>query len=78
MRTPAERHSWLVEQGVTEFIETFLKLFKHESEGGRTPGVEVPTRSELRKLFEQTTPEYWLTLPPNEAQSQLEQWKTVE
>ena len=79
--TPAERHSWLVEQGTERFIETFLSLFKHEAAGGRTAGVEAPSKAELRAFFRSTTPDYWAVLgvsDPTEAYSQLQQYDRVE
>ena len=80
-RTEAQRHDWLVEQGTERFIETFLALMKVESAGGRTPGVVLPTKSELRTFFQQTTPDYWAMMgatAPMEAHSQMAQWSRAE
>ncbi len=79
--TPAERHDALVKAGAERYIETYLALMKHMSQGGRTPGINVPSRSDLKMLFESTTPSYWQQLGqqnPEEAQSQLDQWQEVQ
>lgn len=81
MRTPAEREEWLVEQGANRFVETYLSLMKRMSQGGRLPGMNIPTKDELLAIYRQTTPEYWLTLAqtqPAEAQAQFQQFAEVE
>lgn len=79
--TPAERHSWLVQRGTDRFIETFRTLFKNAAEGGRLPGMEVPTKEELLAFFQNTNADYWATLgviAPQEAVGQLQQWQKAE
>ena len=80
MRTEAERHDFLVKQGAERFIETYMTLFARMAEGGRTPGIAIPSKEELRALYESTSPGYWAALAkaaPDEAKSQVEQWKKV-
>ena len=80
MKTEAEKHDYLVRRGAERFIETYLTLFARMAEGGRTPGVSVPSKAELRALYESTNPGYWQalkTVAPDEAQSQIDQWKKV-
>ena len=80
--TPAEKHQWLVKQATERYIDTFLKVFKHEAQGGRVPGIVEPSKAELLAFFnKETTPEYWATLraaDPQEAQSQIDQWTALE
>lgn len=79
--TPAEQHDALVKAGAERYIETYLGLMAHMAEGGRTPGITVPSKADLRTLFENTTPAYWQQLSqqnPQEAQSQLSQWQEVQ
>ena len=80
-RTPSQQYDWLVEQGTERFIETFLRLMKVESEGGRTPGIVLPTKSELRKFYQSTSADYWAMMAataPMEAHSQMAQWSRAE
>jgi hypothetical protein len=76
--TPAELHSKLVAAAADHYADTYLKLMKYEAQGGRLPGVELPSKQQLVDMFTQTTPGYWQSLPPEEAQSQLEQWRSAE
>lgn len=81
MRTPAEREEWLVEMGANRFVDTYLSLMKRMSQGGRLPGMNIPTKDELLAIYRQTTPEYWLQLAatqPAEAQAQYQQFAEVE
>ena len=80
MMTPAERHDWLVKAGADRYVETYMKVMKYMAQGGRTPGIRFPTPKELRALYESTTKDYWQNLnaqDPQEAQSQIEQWKKI-
>lgn len=78
--TPAERHDRLVRIGAERYAETYANLMKYMSQGGRTPGITVPTKAELLNLFQSTNPAYWQQLTaqdPQEAQQQLAQFKKV-
>ena len=68
----------LVKAASERYVETYLTLMKALAAGGRTPGLTLPSPETLRQFFAQTTPEYWQQLPPDEAQSQLRQWKQVQ
>lgn len=79
-RTPAEQLDWLVQQGADRFVETFLKTMQYMSEGGRTPGLVIPSKQELQKFYKNTTDAYWQTLAqadPQGAQDQIAQWKAA-
>lgn len=70
----------LVETGANRFADTFMSVFAYMAQGGRTPGITIPSREELRKIYESTNEQYWQTLhqtDPQEAQSQLEQFQQV-
>ena len=79
-QTPSQRHDWLVKAGAERYAETFAKVMKYMSQGGRTPGITVPTKAELLAIFEQMTPQAWMAIAqqdPAEAQSMLVQYKSV-
>jgi hypothetical protein len=81
VRTEAEKHDYLVQRGAERFIETYLALFARMAEGGRTPGISVPSKAELRALYASTDDGYWAALnkvDPEGAQSQLKQWKQAQ
>ncbi len=78
--SPAERHDWLVKQGAERYAETFAALMKNQSEGGRTPGITVPTKAELLAIFAKMTPQAWAAIAhqnPDEARSMLSQYRQV-
>jgi len=75
MRTPSEQHDYLVKAGRDRFVDTYLKLFAFEAQGGRLPGITLPTRKQLTDFFESTSPGYWQGLESAEAQTQLQQWQ---
>ncbi len=80
-QTPAEKHDWLVQQGAERYVDVFLMVMKHMAQGGRTPGITVPSRQELLDFYHKTTPAYWQALAtqaPEEAQSQVEQFAKAE
>lgn len=80
MNTPADQFDMLVKAGAERFVATFETVFAYMAQGGRTPGITVPSKAELLKIYESTTEQYWKTLhqaDPAEAQSQLEQFTQV-
>lgn len=80
--TPAQMHDRLVDLGANRFVDTYLRLMKDQSAGGRLPGVKIPTKQELLDFYRnETTPEYWQNLAvqdPAEAETQLSQWQKTE
>lgn len=76
-RTPAERNDDLVKEAARRYVAMYQMAMAYLGQGGRTPGVTVPSAAQLRQHFESTNPQYWMSLPPDEQQSQLQQWKGV-
>ena len=80
VRTPAEQLDYLVQQGADRFVETFLSTMRYMSQGGRTPGLTLPSKEELLALYSQTNDTYWQNLQatdPEGAKSQIKQWKAA-
>lgn len=81
VRTPAEQTDYLIQAGADRFVETFLSNMKFMAQGGRTPGLTLPSKEELRAFYTNTTDEYWAALKatdPKGAESQLQQWKAAD
>ena len=80
-RTMAQQHSWLVEQGANRFAETYLYLAAVLMEGGRLPGIELPSKQDILEFYRSTDEQYWQNIgqsDPSEGKSQLQQWQQAE
>lgn len=79
--TPAEELDMYLKEGGRVFWENFRMIMRDQSQGGRTPGLSLPSKQTTRQFYENTDPNYWQTLrtvDPKEAQSQIQQWKQVQ